>query len=238
MSRAIAILANALVRYKASATNSSHTNLYLIMIVAERTIIRSNAIILFLNRYSSLFFTKNKIMENSKEPITIVNAKEGTALSVVGDSYRIVMSGKQTGGAYAVIDMLIPPGGGPGPHAHAGFQETFYVLDGEVEVKTEDGTYTAEKGSFTEIPLGGLIHFFKNKTDKVAHLWCVVVPAGLDDFFQEIGKPGTFGTFVPPPPMNPEAMKKLTAIAEKHGQQIFPSDYLDKKKSDSYAVAL
>jgi hypothetical protein len=28
--------------------------------------------------------------------------------------------------------------------------------------------------------------------------------------------------------MNPEAMKKLTAIAEKHGQKLFPPDYLDK----------
>ena len=175
-------------------------------------------------------------MENSRKPLTIVEATDGTALSVVGDSYRIVMSGKQTGGAYAVIDMLVPPGGGPGPHAHAGFQESFYVLDGEVEIKTEDATFTAEKGAFVDIPLGGLIHCFKNKTDKVAHLWCVVVPAGLDDFFVEIGKPGTLGTFVPPPPMNPEALKKLTAIAEKHGQQLFPPDYLDKKKTESSAV--
>jgi quercetin dioxygenase-like cupin family protein len=175
-------------------------------------------------------------METSKKPLTIVKAQDGTALSVVGDSYRIVISGKQTGGAYAVIDMLVPPGGGPGPHAHAGFQESFYVLDGEVEIKTEDVTYTTERGAFVDIPLGGLIHSFKNKTDKVAHLWCVVVPAGLDDFFVEIGKPGTFGTFVLPPPMNPEGMKKLTAIAEKHGQQLFPPDYLDKKKTASYSV--
>ena len=166
-------------------------------------------------------------MENPKKSLTIVKAQEGTALSVVGDSYRIVISGKQTEAAYAVIDMLVPPGGGPGPHAHAGFQESFYVLDGEVEIKTEDGTYTAEKGSFVNIPLGGLVHFFKNKTDKVAHLWCVVVPAGLDDFFQEIGEPAPFGTFIPPAPMNPEAIKKLTAIAEKHGQKLFPPDYLD-----------
>jgi quercetin dioxygenase-like cupin family protein len=166
-------------------------------------------------------------MENSKKPLTMVKAQEGKALSVVGDSYRIVISGKQTEGAYAVIDMLVPPGGGPGPHAHAGFQESFYVLDGEVEIKTEVGTYTAEKGAFVNIPLGGLVHFFKNKSDKVAHLWCVVVPAGLDDFFEEIGEPGIFGTFVHPPGMNPETMKKLTEIAERHGQKLFPPGYLD-----------
>ncbi len=166
-------------------------------------------------------------MDNSKKPAIIIKSQEGLGLSVVGDSYRIVISGKQTEGAYAVIEMLIPPGHGPGPHAHANFQESFYVLDGEVEIKTENGNFTAGKGTFANIPLGGLVHCFKNKTDKVAHLWCVVVPAGLDTFFEEIGKPAAFGTFVSPPPLDPDGLKRLMVIAEKHGQKLFPPDYLD-----------
>lgn len=166
-------------------------------------------------------------MEHLKMPVQIVEASDGLGLSVVGDSYRLVITGKETKGAYAVIDMLIPPGGGPGPHAHASFQESFHVLDGEIEVKTENGNYTAGKGAFVNIPLGGLVHCFNNKTDKVAHLWCVVVPAGMENLFEEIGKPAPFGTFVPPPPMDPEAQKKLREIAEKHGQKLFPPDYLD-----------
>lgn len=166
-------------------------------------------------------------MESLKKPVKIVTPKDGQGLSVVGDSYRMVITGKETEGAYAVIEMLIPPNGGPGPHAHAKFQESFHVLEGEVEVKTENGTYTAAEGSFVNIPLGGLVHCFKNKTDKVAHLWCVVVPAGLEEMFKEIAKPVPFGTFVPPPPMTPDMQKKLQGIAEKHGQQVFPPDYLD-----------
>lgn len=166
-------------------------------------------------------------MQNLTKPITTVEAQKGLSLSMVGDSYRIVITGKETEGAYAVIDMLVPPGGGPGPHAHANFQESFHVLEGEVEVKTENGTYIARKDSFVNIPLGGLVHSFKNKSDKVAHLWCVVVPAGMEDFFEEVGKSAPFGTFVPPPPMDTETMKKLQEIAEKHGQKLFPPDYLD-----------
>lgn len=30
---------------------------------------------------------------------------------------------KKTADAHAVIDMLVPPGGGPGPHAHKNIQE-------------------------------------------------------------------------------------------------------------------
>ncbi len=168
-------------------------------------------------------------MNHEKQaPITIAET-DGQHLSVVGDTYRIVMPGTQTGGAYAAIDMLIPPNGGPGPHAHAGFQESFYVLDGEIEVRSEDGVYIAKKGAFVNIPLGGIVHSFKNKTDTLAHMLCIVVPAGLEEMFLEIGKPIKAGEFLPPPQLAPADMEKMTAIAEKYGQKLYPPDYLDKK---------
>ena len=147
-------------------------------------------------------------------------------LSVVGDTYRLVITGKQTGGAYAVIDMLIPYGGGPGPHAHAGFQESFFVMDGEIEIKTETGTFTAGKGAFVNIPRGGLVHAFKNKSKAVAHVICTVVPAGLEVFFEEIGRPVAAGTFLPPSEMDETTMQRLKTLAEKYGQKLFPPDYL------------
>ena len=155
-----------------------------------------------------------------------VDDTDGLTLSVVGDTYRVVVSGEQTGGAFAVIDMLVPPQGGPGPHAHAGMQESFYVVDGEVVVKTKHQSYTARKGSFVTIPLGGVVHEFKNITATTAHLLCTVIPAGLEAFFKEIGQPVPAGTFLPPPPMGPEELQRLTRIAEKHGQKLFPPDYL------------
>lgn len=168
-------------------------------------------------------------MENSIRKATTVDAGDGQSLSVVGDTYRLVITGEQTEGAYATIDMLIPPQGGPGPHAHADFQESFYVIEGEIVVKTETQTYTARKGAFVNIPTGGIVHDFKNETDTTAHLLCVVVPAGMEKFFQEIGKPVSPGEFLPlPPPMTPEEQKRMQEIAEKHGQKIYPPDYLDK----------
>ena len=165
-------------------------------------------------------------MENSKiAPIT-TGPQDGQNLSVIGDTYRILITGKETGGAYAAIDMLIPPNGGPGPHSHANFQESFYVIDGEIEMRSEVSTYTAKKGSFVNIPKGGIVHCFKNKTEQTAHLLCVVVPSGLEEFFMEIGKPVAIGSFLAPPPMDEEAMKKIQPIVEKYGQKLFPPDYL------------
>ncbi|MDO1451773.1 cupin domain-containing protein [Rhodocytophaga aerolata] len=158
--------------------------------------------------------------------IATIDQGEGQSLSVAGNSYRILISGEQTGGNYAVIDMLVPPGGGPGPHAHKDMQEMFYVVEGEIEFKMEGGGYRAQKGSLINIPLGGAVHSFKNTTDQIAHLLCTVVPAGLDSFFKEIGKPVEAGVFLPPPSLSAEELEKLKALAQKYGQTLYPPDYL------------
>jgi hypothetical protein len=39
-------------------------------------------------------------------------------IGVVGDTYTILVAGHDTAGRYGLIDMHIPPGGGPPPHRH------------------------------------------------------------------------------------------------------------------------
>ena len=53
-------------------------------------------------------------------------------IGLVGDTYTILVAGKDTQGRYCLIDMHIPPGGGPPPHRHD-FEEMFSVLEGEIE---------------------------------------------------------------------------------------------------------
>jgi quercetin dioxygenase-like cupin family protein len=168
-------------------------------------------------------------MENEKQMPIVVDPKGGEILAVAGGNYRVLISGKQTNGAFSTIEMLVPPQNGPGPHSHANFYESFYIVDGEVEVHSEAGSYIAKKGAFVVIPEGGVVHYFKNISDKLAQLLCTVVPAGLEEFFEEIGRPVAAGEFLPPTPMNAEAIEKLTALAHKHGQEIYPPNFLDKK---------
>ena len=164
--------------------------------------------------------------EQQNHPIT-VDATAGKTLSVVGDTYRILISGAETNGAFASIEMLIPPGGGPGPHAHPDFQESFYVIEGEILVKSEFGNYTAAQGSFVSIPKGGVVHGFKNNSKNIARLLCTVVPAGLETFFEEVGKPVAAGEFLPYTDPNEAEMRELQDIAQKHGQKLYPPNYLD-----------
>lgn len=167
-------------------------------------------------------------MENNKPAPIATSAKEGKIIAMAGNTYRMLVTGAETGGAFAVMDFLIPPGGGPGPHAHADFQESFYVVEGEIEFKSEAGTYVAKKGAFVTIPKGGIVHQFKNKTNQTAQMTCTVVPAGLEAFFMEVGKPVVNGIIPPSPPMDAEAIKAIQDLTKKYGQQLFPPDYLDK----------
>lgn len=165
-------------------------------------------------------------MEDIKATPIIVGAEEGQSISFAGGNYRILVTGKETGGAFATIEMLVPPNAGPGPHSHADFHETFYVLEGEVEVRSEAGVYTAQKDSYVVIPKGGIVHKFQNKTGSLARLLCVVVPSGLEEMFIALGKPAAPGTFTPPPPMDENGMKEMTRLAEQYGQKLYPPDFL------------
>jgi quercetin dioxygenase-like cupin family protein len=165
-------------------------------------------------------------MEDQKKAPIAIGAEEGQGLSIMGGTYRILASGKETGGEFATIDMLIPSNGGPGPHSHADFHETFYVVDGEVEVRSESGVYIAKKGAYIVIPKGGIVHGFKNKSEKTAHLLCTVIPAGLEEMFLEIGQPVALGEFLPPPIMDAATQIRMKAAAEKYGQKLYPPDYL------------
>jgi len=163
------------------------------------------------------------------DAVITIDPGAGDVLAVAGGAYRILLSGAQTNGACAIISMMVPPNGGPGPHAHKDVQESFYVLEGEVVIRSETQTYTARKGAFVNIPFGGAIHNFKNESSEMAHLLCIISPAGMDDMFREIGKPVAPGEAVPPPaPPTPEALAQLQNIVAKYGQEFFPADYFKK----------
>ena len=66
-------------------------------------------------------------------------------IGLVGDTYTILVAGQDTAGRYTLIDMHVPPGGGPPPHRHD-FEEMFTVLDGEVQVTFRGQTIVAQAG--------------------------------------------------------------------------------------------
>src|SRR5580658_8081093 len=117
-------------------------------------------------------------------------------VGVVGDTYTILLSGKDTAGRFCLIDMHVPPGGGPPPHRHD-FEESFIVLEGEIEATFRGLKSVASAGQTLHIPANAP-HQFHNKSDRPARLLCICSPAGQEQFFAKVGVPVATRTTAPP----------------------------------------
>ena len=160
------------------------------------------------------------------EELSVISHADGKTISMVGDTYRIVIDGEKTNGKYSLVDMLIPKGGGPGPHSHKDTQEAFYVIEGEIEVTTKEGTHTAKAGDYVNIPAADIAHKFTNKKEETAHILCMLTPAGMEKMFAELGTPVAPGEFLPKPEMTPDLIEKFEKVGKEYGQKMYPPDYL------------
>ena len=92
--------------------------------------------------------------------------------------------------------MHVPPGGGPPPHRHD-FEETFTVLEGELEATFRGHKVVLRAGETVNIPANAP-HQFRNSSTKAARMMCICSPAGQEEFFLEVGVPVPTRTTAPP----------------------------------------
>jgi quercetin dioxygenase-like cupin family protein len=142
-------------------------------------------------------------------------------IGLVGDTYTILPTGTDTGGRYCLIDMHVPPGGGPPLHRHD-FEELFTVLDGEIEATFRGKKAVVRAGQTINIP-SNAPHAFANASDKPARLLCLCSPPGLEEFFVAVGVPVGNRTTPPPKPSKTgqEAfLKKAEALAPRYRTEL------------------
>ena len=145
-------------------------------------------------------------------------------VAVVGDTYTILISGKETAGAYCLIDMQIPMSGGPGSHRHD-FEEMFYMLEGEIEFTFRGEKKVVKAGQTINIPANAP-HCFTNISRSKARMLCMCTPAGQEDFFLEIGNQVSSRN-APAPELSEEEkvkfVKKASTLAPKYRTEILKS---------------
>jgi quercetin dioxygenase-like cupin family protein len=138
-------------------------------------------------------------------------------VSIAGDTYTILVGGAETVGRYCLIDMHVPAGGGPPPHRHD-FEEMFTLLEGELEFTFRGKTSTVRAGSTVNIPANAP-HAFKNASGAAVRMLCMGTPAGLEEFFLEVGDLVDSRT-APPPKLTPEEIgerqKKAGSLLAKY----------------------
>jgi quercetin dioxygenase-like cupin family protein len=158
---------------------------------------------------------------------TLRKTSEGRTLAVVGDVYRFLATGDETNGKYALLEAIVPSGGGPPLHVHSREEEGFYILAGQIAFQIGDERIVATTGMFANMPVG-TPHSFKNESDKPSKMLISIAPAGLERMFFECGVPMPQGATTAPPPAKAE-IEKLLEIAPRYGIEIM-LPHLQKEK--------
>ena len=155
--------------------------------------------------------------------LIVASADDTTSvhLSLVGNTYTVLVSGEDTAGQYSLVDIYVPPGGGPPPHRHD-FEESFTVLEGEIEATFRGQKLTVRTGQVIQIPANAP-HQFRNASSLPARLLCLCSPAALEGMYREIGVEVPTRTSTPPKPdaATAEAFKaKVLALGPKYKTEV------------------
>ncbi|MDD9923622.1 MAG: cupin domain-containing protein [Boseongicola sp.] len=101
-------------------------------------------------------------------------------------TFKVLLSGAQTGGTHAVFEDIVQPGQGPGRHIHHAQDETFLFEEGEFDVEIDGVRHHMKPGDLGFVPKGS-VHAFKNVGDVPGRLRYVFTPAGtFEDMVREL----------------------------------------------------
>lgn len=145
---------------------------------------------------------------------------EHKCTAIMGYVYKYLATGEDTGGAYTLFEILIPPNDvGPPPHIHRNEDEAFYIIEGNYTFSLDDKEFPAKPGDFIFLPRG-IKHWSKNDSDSTGRVLTLLTPSGLEKLFDAIGTPVEDFTKPPPPPTNEDLIKIVTE-APKFGIELF-----------------
>src|SRR5947209_9870658 len=141
---------------------------------------------------------------------------EGEALWFNGGLGVVRVSGDQTDGRYAVLELLAPKGFASPLHIHRREDEFFVVLSGEVRVQHGEAVMEAVAGSVAYGPRDVAHAFHVDSAE--ARLLLFFGPAGVEGFFREGGKPARSRGL---PPADEQLLDKqaLKEIAGRYDQE-------------------
>ena len=149
------------------------------------------------------------------DSVVHVPLREGEAVWLLGDLYIFKVNSEETEGRFALWEVMAPVGhAGPPPHYHLEEDETFIVLEGELEVHSNGKIVKATPGSVTHVPKG-VMHHFKNTASQPARFLVMVSPGGFERFFKEAGEEAT-DREMPPVHEGPPDVERLVALAQKY----------------------
>jgi len=97
---------------------------------------------------------------------------------------RVLVGGEQTDGHLGFVEETLSADfDGPPLHVHPGFDELFFVLEGELTFQVRDELKIVVAGAWLFAPRG-VPHTFANHSDRPARALIAVSPAGFERYFR------------------------------------------------------
>ena len=115
----------------------------------------------------------------------------------LGGRVAVKSTGDDNEGRFSQIEFADRRGTAPPVHIHHQEDETFYVVEGEISVFVGDERLEASAGDFVIAPRG-VPHSYLVRSER-SRVLCTFSPAGLEQFFVEMGIPVVDGEPEPAP---------------------------------------
>jgi mannose-6-phosphate isomerase-like protein (cupin superfamily) len=167
------------------------------------------------------------------DTVRVTRADEGEHWLVVTDVTTIKASGEDTSGKLLVLEVTVPPGGGPPVHHRHEYSEVFLFHEGEFEVSTVDEDYsqsTIKVGAADTVSVPSMVwHNFKNIGDTPGKFTVVHSPAVMGEFMREIGRQ-IDDPHDPPPPNGPPSEQEVQRMMEIIGRymEMLPPERIER----------
>jgi quercetin dioxygenase-like cupin family protein len=145
-----------------------------------------------------------------------VHLADAPAYWSLGELLTMYATAEQTGGAFSLMEELLPRGAEPPPHVHRREDESFFVLDGELTVRVGDQTFAAKPGSFVYCPRD-VPHLLTVETERVRML-TLCTPGGVERLFVELGEPAPTRE-LPPGDGEPD-VERIVSLASHYGAEV------------------
>jgi mannose-6-phosphate isomerase-like protein (cupin superfamily) len=111
---------------------------------------------------------------------------EGRSVSLRGTEVRFKVGSDDAEGA-SCVEFTAAPGFDTGLHVHERLEETWYILEGEIEFQVGDEVFEAAPGACVFVP-PRVPHAFANRTDAPARFLLIMSPPGHDRYFDELAE--------------------------------------------------
>jgi quercetin dioxygenase-like cupin family protein len=120
---------------------------------------------------------------------------EGEKQSLLTHTITWKVTASDTNDCYAMFEVIDTAGGSAPLHSHP-WEETFYILEGELEIQIGNRYETIGSGAVSHIP-ADTVHAFK-VVSPVAIMLVIIAPAVAEAFYREAGERMTS---LPPDPI-------------------------------------